>query len=122
MRETSCGFDSRPRHHYGSLAQLAEQQTGQVPLKGQHLICVVVGSRPTETSFFLQYAGMAEQADAPGLGSGGGNSMQVRFLLPAPYDAVPKSGLRGQTANLLSRRFESGPRLQVHLRKGEKSV
>ena len=48
--------------------------------------------------------------------------MQVRFLLPAPYDAVPKSGLRGQTANLLSRRFESGPRLQVHLRKGEKSV
>lgn len=27
--------------------------------------------------------------------------MQVRSLLPAPYDEVPKSGLREQTANLL---------------------
>lgn len=66
-------------------------------------------------------AGMAELADALDLESSS-RGVQVRFLLPAPYDAVPKSGLRGQTANLLSRRFESGPRLQVHLRKGEKSV
>ena len=36
----------------------------------------------------LRYAGMAELADAPDLGSGG-FSVQVRFLLPAPNSTNP---------------------------------
>ena len=54
------------------------------------LVCLYVGGFFLRERFFLNYAGMAELADAPDLGSGV-HDVQVQVLLPAVNECSCKS-------------------------------